>query len=238
MIHDGHRERLKAKFRNDPKSLEDHEMLELMLFNALPRVNTNEIAHYLIERFGSIRGVMNASIIELTQIKGIGENSALLIKETAELVSRYALSSVDYKKTPLESYNTLVPYLTALFIGADVERCYLVLFDRSKRLISVNLLAGGNANRAIIDMTKIAELVANRRTRYVVLAHNHPYGNTSASGDDIQTTNKIKHFLASMDIELIDHFIIADNNCKPILREEEYYIKGAHYKQNSNKTKS
>ena len=89
MTHDGHRKRLKNRFLNSPESFEDHELLELILFYAIPRKNTNETAHKLLNRFGSVKGILDASTEALCEIDDIGPNSALYIKAIASLILRY-----------------------------------------------------------------------------------------------------------------------------------------------------
>ncbi len=224
MIHEGHRHRLRNKFIFSSKCLEDHELLELLLFFSIPRRNTNETAHYLLERFGSLRGICDASLPSLKQVQGVGTLSAVLIKVVAEFISRYNLSAVEYEKTPLESHSALRRYLTALFVGTDTETCYLLLFDRHRRIISTTLLSTGTSSTTILPMQKIAELVTDCRPSFAVLAHNHPGGKTSPSHEDIYATNILRQFLQPLDIQLIDHFIVVGDACVPISNESKAYL--------------
>ncbi len=228
-IHDGHRKRILSKVETAPKTLEDHEMLETLLFYSIPRRNTNETAHLLIKTFGSVKGVLDASVKDLSMVEGVGLKSALLIKIVAELTCRYTLSSVEYKKTPLESKVALRKYITALFIGTDVEMTYLLLFDRSKRLLSTNILSTGTAVGTMVPIQKIAELVIDKRIAYAVLTHNHPDGNLYPSSEDIRVTNILVQFLRPLNIQLIDHFIVVGDSCRPIINEKTAYAYLASY---------
>ncbi len=231
-MHEGHRNRLKAKLKTAPKSLEDHELLELLLFYSIPRRNTNDEAHRLLERFNSVKGVFDADLLSLQTVEGVGENSALLIKLTSELLSRYTLSEPKFEKTPLESPKALRWYLTSLFIGTNKELCYLILFDKKKKLMSTNLLSEGDSNGTGISMQKVAELVSDRRTAYVILAHNHPNGRPIPSGQDVAVTNILNNFLHPMQIQLIDHFIVAGEDCVPILNSKLAYMYAPNYQSN------
>ena len=131
MTHDKHRQRLRERFLNSPDSFEDHELLELILFYSIPRKNTNETAHRLIERFGSVRGILDASIDSLVEVDDIGMNTALYIKAIAKLVSKYSIS--DQKSDGiLKSPAALSTFLKSLFIGTQNEISYILLFDNSK----------------------------------------------------------------------------------------------------------
>ena len=134
MTHDKHRERLKSRFLKSPDSFEDHELLELILFYSIPRKNTNETAHKLLERFGSLKGVLDANIDALRSVENIGPTSALYLKAISKLVLKYRISE---QKTDelLKSPSTLSMFLKSLFIGTENEISYVLLFDNSKRLI-------------------------------------------------------------------------------------------------------
>ena len=223
-MHTGHRERLRKKFNTLPSALEDHEILEALLFFSVPRANTNEVAHALIKRFSSLNGVLDADINQLQQVDGVGPSSALLIKEVSEIVRRYWVHQTEEKKSILRSHEALGEYLKSLFIGINVEVSYILLFDPSKNLIDTFTLSNGNNNSAIIPMHKIAQLVTNHNTAYVILAHNHPGGKAIPSGEDIAVTRVVKNFLAPLQIQLIDHFIVAGDHCVPILNSDKTHL--------------
>ena len=110
-MHSGHRERVKQKFVDcGDLAFGDHELLELMLFHSIPRQNTNDIAHRLIDRFGSLKGVMEARLDELITVKGVGRNTAILIKTSFAINARCKKNTAD-KRTQFKSINSLQEYL-------------------------------------------------------------------------------------------------------------------------------
>ncbi len=220
-IHDGHRERLKNKFlRTFGEGLEDHELIELLLFYGIPRVNTNEIAHRLFNRFGTIRGVLDAGIDDLCSVDGVGLNSSVLIKVVASLAGRYYLQSCDKRKA-FVTFSQIAEYLKALYIGASKEIIYLLLFNNSMKLIADERIGEGNVNGVILQIGKIVRRAIEENASYVIIAHNHPESLPIASNADIEATNRLKQSLDNVNIKLIDHFIVGSGRCNPILHNKE-----------------
>lgn len=218
MIHDGHRERLRKKFLKDPTVLEDHELLELLLFYSIPRANTNDTAHELIERFGSIRGVFDADVSSLKTVKGVGDTSAILIRTLSEVMSRYERTHFDTKSL-LENVDELEKYIQSLFIGVSVERVYFLLFNGAQRLTGCELLTEGDAANSNFATQDVLDIINRYRPVYAVMAHNHPSGRNVPSGADIYTTNNIFSILKLHNVNLLEHFIVAGDEIVPILKE-------------------
>ena len=216
MIHNKHRERLKARFLSSPDSFEDHELLELLLFYAIPRVNTNEIAHRLLERFGSLQGIFNAEASSLMEVDGIGKSSALYIRSLSVLLSRYARSNIDTRKL-LDSPDKLEEYMKSLFIGTEKEAAYLLLLDASKRLIICEKVGEGNSVSSTLDLRQIMTLSLNSNAAFAILVHNHPGGKAIPSGEDLTATGHIAWSLDKIGVKFVNHFIVADGKCVPIL---------------------
>jgi len=215
--HDGHRQRLLDKFvKFGGESFENHEIMEMLLFYSIPRVNTNEIAHGLIERFGSIRGILDASIEELCQVHGIGLRSAELIKLTAELFARSANEKIDTKKQ-FTKYSQVCEYLSAQYIGISKEIVYLLVFNNAMRLIATEKIGEGNANSVAISSDMILKCAYQYNSTNIILAHNHPNGKALPSGDDLTTTGIVRNHLAAYGVRLIEHFVIAEGKCMPII---------------------
>ena len=229
--HDKHRERLRARFLNAGNSFEDHELLELLLFYAIPRVNTNEIAHDLIARFGSLRGVLDAGLPALKSVNGIGENSAIYLRAISELLLRYERASTN-TYSPLRSKPELAAYLRSLFVGTESEISYVILFDAGKRVLLCKKLSEGYSTGNTISMREIISLALNNNAAGIILAHNHPSGKAIPSGDDIESTNIIKSMLDKIDIQLIDHFIVAGDAICPIIN---YHHAQFYNEQNNQK---
>ncbi len=220
--HDGHRERLRNKFITSPDSLEDHELLELLLFYVIPRCNTNESAHDLIARFGSLRGVLDANMSSLVGVKDIGDKTALYLRVVAEVLSRYERSAHDLSG-PI-NYAELGDYLRSLFVGTENEQTFILLFDSSNRLLLCEKIGEGYSSGNVISMRDIALLSLSNNAAGVVLAHNHPNGRATPSGEDIMATNRLKGLLSSMDIALLEHFVIAGKECVPIIHYDKAHL--------------
>ena len=215
--HDGHRARMLQKFKKlGGQAFGSHELFEMFLFFSIPRVNTNETAHKLLDRFGSVRGVIDASIEELCTVDGIGEKSAMIIKIAAELYSRCMLEEADKSKN-FTTYTQVAKYLSALYLGASKEIIYLLVFSNSMRLIAAEKLEEGNSNSALLNSEKILRCANSYNSTNIILAHNHPGGRAIPSGEDMKATGMIRNFVAAFGINLIEHFVVADGKCTPII---------------------
>ncbi len=207
-LHREHRKRMKARFRE--KGLDgfsDHEVLELLLFFAIPRVNTNETAHLLLNRFGTLSGVIEASHDELMSVKGIGENSATLINLLSQFTRRYELD----RSRPRDSFSSMESvgnYLINHFIGATREHVELLLFDAKMHMIDHVTVHEGAVNSSDVNPERIAEIVFSGRASCFVLAHNHPGGKCVPSDEDIIVTKKLKAAFAPFNVRMLDHFLV------------------------------
>lgn len=216
-VHQGHRERLRKKFCQG--TLEDHELLELLLFYSIPRQNTNEIAHELLLRFGSLDAVMNADIEALQTVGGIGETSAIQIKAVADIMSRCARSRTDHRHL-LSSFSELEAYLHALFIGSAREKTFLLLFNAANRLICCDMLGEGDATRTPICLRQIVSLSLQKNAAAAVLAHNHAVGLVLPSETDRIATEQISEALGNVGVRFIEHYIVTPDRCMPILHRK------------------
>lgn len=208
-VHAGHRERMRDRFEGSRgKGFEDHELLEMLLFYAIPRGNTNDIAHMLLQKFGSLEGVMSSSLEELSMIKGIGKNSAILIKIAFELHMRMLCDTG--KDETYTTYDEIGEYLLKLFLHIRVETVILLLFNKKGKIIKTATLATGNGDRASIDMKELVTVSATGGASSAVIAHNHPSGRAEPSFDDRVVTLQVEEILRSLEIKLVEHYVIAD----------------------------
>ena len=219
--HDGHRQRLKREFLARPDSFPDHKLLELLLFYSNPRSDTNPLAHELLERFGSLAGVLDAPVDELCKVKGMGEHGAALLKTTKELTGRYLTARIQVARLARSSrdyYALLRPY----FFGARNEQACLLCLDGKGKVLGIRRLGEGNVNAVAITTRLIAEAALSLNAAAVVLAHNHVSGLAFPSQDDIATTNDLAPFLSRMGVELVDHLIFVDDDMVS-LRDSGFY---------------
>ena len=219
--HDGHRQRLKTEFLARPDSFPDHKLLELLLFYANPRSDTNPLAHELLERFGSLAGVLDASPEELQKVKGVGEHAAVLFKAAKELSGRYLTVRTqmdDIARNSRDYFNQLRYY----FFGAQRELLYLLCMDGKHKVLGIRKLGEGNVNSVNVTPRLLAEAALSLNAAAVVLAHNHVSGIALPSDDDIATTESLAPFLAKLGIELVDHVIFVDDDMVS-LRDSGFY---------------
>ncbi len=211
-IHDGHRKRVVQRFQNEGlDSFNQVQMLELLLFYCVPRKDTNELAHSLIDRFGSVSKVMDAPMSELMKISGVGENVATFLHLVKEAGRYYQVDSIR-KGVQVSSVEDCGRYMMPYFIGRQVETVFLLCLNANCSVISCREVGEGEINSAIISPRAIVEMALAEKASTVVLAHNHPSGVAIPSQEDVVATKRLAAALATVEVTLFDHLIIADDD--------------------------
>lgn len=206
--HSGHRKRLRDKARaTGLDGFAEHEVLELLLTYALPRVNTNQTAHRLIQSFGSLSGVFDAAYDDLCRVEGVGENAATLLTLFPSVTRRYLLSKAG-EKPLLNTSARAGGYGRALFADCRVETLYLLCLDVKCRLIQAVRLSQGTIDKVAISNREILRAVLSVQAKNVMLMHNHPSGSLRPTASDIDLTRRVMNALQSIDVALVDHLII------------------------------
>lgn len=217
-MHEQHRERVRARILNHGlESLADHELLEFYLFHAIPRADTNRLAHELLQRFGSLNAVLEASVEELQTVPSVGLKTAMLLGVPLELMRRYAAGKV----APVQKYDTvskIAEYFCRRFMGMNRERLYMMLLNSDMSLIDCVLISEGSVNSAQVDTRKLTEEAIYKRASAVVLAHNHPKGLAIPSRNDLEMTDFLRTALEHIQVTLVEHLIIVDDRFCPILQ--------------------
>ena len=211
-VHTGHRRRAKDEFlANGLNGLPDHRVLELLLFYAIPQGDVNPLAHALIDRFGSLAGVFNAGPEQLMEVDGVGHNTAVLIGLVPAVAARYSQvnSSFDGRLTTAWQFREL---LLPLFFGQRNELTYLVCMDGKNKLLVTKKLGEGIADAVQITTRKVLEAALACNATRVVLAHNHVSGVAIWSDADLDATLRLRRVLRDAGIELLDHFIVANDD--------------------------
>ena len=186
--HNGHRARLRQRARETGLAgLADHEVLELILTYAIPRVDTNRTAHRLIHTFGSLSGVLEARYEDLRQVEGVGENAATLLTLFPSLTRRYLLSRTG-EKPLLNTSERAGEYGRALFADCRVETLYLLCLDVKCRLLQAVKLAEGTIDRVPVQNREIIRAVLSTQAKNVLMMHNHPSGSLRPTAEDIDLT--------------------------------------------------
>ncbi len=222
-MHDGHRQRLKERFlQEDLDNFTEVQVLELLLFYAIPRVDTNPLAHRLITRFGSLSNVLDAPVEELQRVEGIGQNAAIFLHLTTA-VSRYYMVNRAMQNTVLSSPEKCGEYLIPVFHGRRNETVYLLCLDAKCKLLCCREVSEGSVNSAGVSPRKVVEIALAANATTVVLAHNHPSGVAVPSGEDVQTTYRIAKALHGVEITLADHIVVADGDFTSLVHAGFYH---------------
>ena len=214
--HSGHRDRLRAKYaEHGIEALAQHEVIEMLLFNAIPYRNTNDIAKNLLDHFGSLSAVLDASVETLCE-SGLTRNQALFLKLIPDTARVYSIDKYENRDKVLDLEN-IGEYFIRKFIGIDdVEHVMLLLTDGKGKELFCGDIAEGDFSEANVSLRNIVKLALNYNAAAAVLAHNHPKGFALPSEADISATMSIQRALANVGVTLIDHFVVADNDAVSI----------------------
>lgn len=212
-MHAGHRERMKQRFRETGlKGFDDVNVLELMLFYVIPRQDTNPIAHALINHFGSLQDVIDAPYEELLKVKGVGENTATFLQLIPAVCKRYTRDK-QRRKAAYTSLQDMADFVIPLFSFDMEETLFMICLDAGNHITYCEPISHGNLDSIMIEPRDVVQKAMNRRATRVVLAHNHPSGIPSPSLSDVSLTQTLKEALLLFNIELMDHFIVAEETC-------------------------
>lgn len=211
-VHKGHRQRLKERFLRDGlDNFEEHQVLELLLFYGIPQKDTNPIAHELINRFGSLSGVLEASAEELSEVPYVGDNVTTLFK-LITAVSRYYQVNSAMREKILTTIDECGNYLVPHFYGRQNETVFLLCLDAKCKVLCCEKVGEGGINSAGVPVRKIVETALKANATSAILAHNHPSGVAVPSGEDVVTTRRVAAALDAVEVFLTDHIVVADND--------------------------
>ena len=211
-IHKGHRERLKRRFLEEGlDNFTDIQVLELLLFYAIPRSDTNPIAHALLDHFGSLSRVLEAEAEELKKVPGVGDHAATLLALVIDLCRYYQVNCAQQTEI-LTTLEDCGKYLVPRFFGRTRETVFLLCLDAKCKVLCCQELGEGSVNTASISIRKVVETALSANATTVVLAHNHPSGIAVPSSEDIQTTQRIAAALSAVEIHLADHIVVAEGD--------------------------
>ena len=218
--HTGHRQRVKTEFlTRGIEGWPDHRVLELLLFYAIPQGDVNPLAHELIDRFGSLARVLDASPDELKKVSGLGEHSVALLRMIPALSGRYMAQRSgpgNLVHTAREAAGLLLPY----FYGAGNEMVYVLCLDSKGKVLGVRKVSEGNIYNSDVNIRRIAEVCMALGASYFYMAHNHTSHLAFPSAQDWQCTDVVKCALAPLGVSLVDHLIFVEGDVVS-LRETE-----------------
>ena len=207
--HKGHRQRLKHRvIREGIDNFEDHQILELLLFYSIPMKDTNQLAHQLIQTYGSLSAVFDADPKDLCEQVGVTENTAILLTLIPSLARRYQQSKF-CEKAILNSTTKAGKYVMSLFTGRLNEAFYVICLDSQNKVNQATLLHEGTINEAPVYPRLIVETALRHQAVSIILAHNHPGGSLKPSQPDLDVTRKIKAATEAISITVVDYIIVA-----------------------------
>ncbi len=207
----GHRERLRGRFRNvGADALSDYELLEMVLFRALPRRDVKPIAKDLIQRFGSFAEVVHAPEARLREVNGIGDTVVVEIKLIAATASRVAKGQVK-QRTLLSSWSSVIDYCRTAMAFADKEQFRILFLDKRNQLIADELQQVGTVDHTPVYPREVVKRALELSATAIILVHNHPSGDPTPSTADIQMTKSIVDIASTLGIAVHDHIIVGKN---------------------------
>ena len=218
----GHRQRVKNRFRQEGlDAFEEVHALELLLFSAVPRVDTKPLARALLDRFGTLALVLEATAEELMEVPGVGENVATYLT-LITAAGRYYQKCRSDRPVILDSTEKYGSYMADLFYGCRNETVYLLCLDAKCKVLSCRKLGEGDANSANVPIRRAVEMALSVNATTVILAHNHPSGIAIPSREDVDTTQRLATALGAMDIVLADHVVVAEDEFVSMVQSRIY----------------
>ena len=219
-VNEGHRTRLRNRMiKEGLQTFQDHEVLELLLFQYLPRRDTNKLAHDLINKFGSFANVLDASPEQLMSVKGISQTTACNLAMLKEVWQRYRQSAA--QKVSLGKLSSIVKYCQKIIADSYVEKLVVVYVDNSTNFILSEEFTSDNTQAVNVDLKKIVTSAVRANAAGIVLFHCHVHGKCEPSEADVDFTEKLFFTLANLNVVLLEHIIFNDH--------DDYY---SFYKEN------
>jgi len=209
--HKGHRQRVKSRYLAEGlDSFEDHEILEMLLFYCIPMKDTNDLAHRMLNEYGSLANLFEADVNDICKRCGVSENTAIFLSLIPSLTRRYYKSKLG-EKVVINSSSKAGEYAIALFAGRTYEAFYVICLDANNRVKHATLLQEGTIDEVNAYPRLVVEAAIRHKANSVILMHNHPGGTLYPSSMDIKLTKRIVIVLEAISINVMDHIIVADD---------------------------
>ena len=205
-IHKEHRKRLRERFDKDPGGFTKHELLELLLFYAIPRRNVNPVAHKLLAKYGGVKNVLRADGKDLAEVDGIGESAATYLNLIGKLLDVVADEKQD--ETKIYRFDDIKIYLLNLFKAATAEQFCAIYLSKNERILFKEVYTDNDKNGVSVDMIPFSRSFSNVKPYAVVIAHNHPSGNPAPSVRDDTATEKLAMLFSLNNVRLYDHLSV------------------------------
>lgn len=221
-LHKNHRQRIRDRYFADGiKSMADHNIIEFLLFFGIPYKDTNDIAHELTERFGDLNGVLDAPVEELMKVNGIGDNAAALIHLVYDISVTYN-ERKKLNKPFIATEDRFTSFLTMKYAGETREIVYMLFIDCHGRISRCVKVCDGSPESVTVDNRTIVEAAVRNDANEIILAHNHPNGFAVPSTADVRATMDVIPLLKAINVHLIDHIIVAEDDCFSMAKSKKY----------------
>ncbi len=222
-LHKDHRKRVRNEFLEFgfSEATPPHKILELLLFYAIPRKDTNEIAHALLNRFGNISNVLEATPKELMSVEGVGENATALIKLILP-ISRIYQSGKQFGRIKFTDHDDICEFLIGKHLGFTNEVFALTTFNSRGEFIAFDIIETGDINQVGASTRKIIQKAIERKAVGAIISHNHPNGNAVPSPEDLAVTRQLFLALSHIQVPLLDHVVISDDDCVSMAQSPEF----------------
>ena len=220
---EGHRKRVKdAYLQNGFDAAADHNVLELILFYAIPRKDVKELAYAILNHFGGdLNAVFRAEVNELMRVNGVGENTAILLSTYGKVTERLNVQK-NRKIKAFHSYPEQKEYVSNLLQGLPTERIMMITLDNAGHIIRTHTLSEGGVNRADVSARTIVTKAVEDKASAVLLAHNHPHGDFLPSESDATFTSRCCKLLRAIDVQLLDHIIVGEEGALSLANDMRY----------------
>ncbi len=208
-IHKNHRSRMRKRFAEHGfDGFAEHEVLEMLLYYAIPRRDTNPLAHSILNEYKSIANVFEADVSELAKIPGLSESSATLLSMVPHLARVYEKSKCDREQC-LNNTDAIGQYAVSLLKGKINEEFALICLDANRCVHWSGIIVKGTIDRIEAYPRLVVGEVLKHHAKYVIFAHNHPNGTLSPSAADKNTTKRLAEILRDIDVVALDHIIVS-----------------------------
>lgn len=216
-VHEGHRSRMEGKvLSGHVSSMTDVELLEMLLYNVIRRQNTNEIAHGLIDRFGSLGALFDAEPSAVKEVFGTGHKTAVFLAVTGEIYKRASRENGNAPKS-FAQVEDIGQYFINVFRRETEESVKLLMLDGKNRFVDCQTVHEGTVSSSSVSARRVIKAALDSRASRVVIAHNHPFGDPSPSDDDIVLTRIIRRALSEIDVDVVEHILVADDRYMPLI---------------------
>jgi DNA repair protein RadC len=207
----GHRQRLKTKYADAGiHALHDYEILELLLFHAIPVKDVKPLAKDLLKKFGRLKSLMDADPKEIEAIPGAGPATAILIKLVKDIGAIYLRERAE-EKPQIASTRELIDYCMSSLGGLKDERFSVIFLNAQNRIIATEIIQEGIVNQAVVYPRKVLENALKYKASAIILVHNHPSGHVKPSEADVRLTRSLKETARVLEILIHDHIIVGEN---------------------------